>query len=182
MHRDYFKTPHPIPNVAYSDVLNLLERGKVREAEVLAGELKGEEREKALALVYLQQGRVNRALDMLLRLYYTKGHRDDVARMVAHAFIRRLDFATAKDFLEKIREKTVDDYFWLFISALFLGDPTSARTYLHYAREKDPKRAAELTREAYKLIVLPARNLTDNQKMELLKRIESYFKEGGANL
>jgi len=162
--------------VAFEDVLNLAEKGLWKEAEVLAGELKGEEGEVAKAFLLLQKGEVNKALDKLLKLYYTKGHRDDVARMIGHAFIRLLDFATARQFLEKVKEKEVDDYFWLFVASLFLGDPVSARSYVHYAREKDPDRAKELVKEAYRLIVTPATNLTDSEKRELLHRIEAFFK------
>ena len=162
--------------MAFEDVLNLAERGKFEEAMVLAKELPEGEREKAEAFLLLQQGHLNKALDKLLKLYYTQGHSDDIARMIAHAFIRRMDFATAKDFLERVKDKELDDYFWLFVSYLFIGDPREARVYLDKARELDRKRAKALTMEAYKLIVLPVRNLTENEKRELLRKLEAYFK------
>lgn len=162
-------------------IITLINKGKLEEAKTLIEEVgKKDEGEFHLlqGLILLKERKPNQALNSLEKAARLKEEdREIIYRAIGHALFQLDDYEDSIEAFEKIKNKTAEDYFMMFLSAVFNKDPITARTYLDESYNKDPERTKELLQLAYKAIVANNDQLSKEEKKEIYDAMQKYLIE-----
>ncbi len=161
----------------YKEILELINKQKLKEAESLLLEKKERDGQfyYLLGLVSFFKGNEEDALGFFSHAL-KKGIVDSSKRSFSYVLFSRGRYEKAKEILESIENKRVEDYFVLFSCYLMLKDYEKAKLNLEKAYIEDKKKTKELLMKFYKAFFEDSSLATEEEK-ERLKSLISSLKE-----
>ena len=162
----------------FIDILNLINNGKIEEAEILLRESKEENGKYwyLTGLIAFFKGNEDVALHFLLKSLkdesIRKGLKINIKRTAAYILLSKKEYEKTIKLIEGIENKNVDDFFILFTANLFMNNYNKAREYLTKAYEKDRKKTRDLLLKLYQTYIKPSPEIDNEAKALFLKLIE----------
>ncbi len=163
---------------AFADILNLINKGKINEAEIILRENKDENGEYwyLVGLISFFKGNEDVALDFFLKSIQdenTKDHlKTNAKRIAAYILFSKGEYEKVEKMINNIKEKIVDDYFVLFSTYLFMNKFGEAESNLEKAYALNPSKTKALLIKFYRTYVRPSTNISNEEKELLLRMIE----------
>ena len=162
----------------FVNILSLINKGKIKEAEILLSENKKEDGEHfyLTGLIAFFKGNEELALNFFMKAIADENIRPrikaDVKKAASYILFSKGEYKKVREMLKDIKNKNVDDYFVLFASSLLLNEFDDAKYYLNQAYIKDKVKTKALMFKFYNGFVKPSPYLTERDKAYFLNLIE----------